>query len=204
MNLNTKIDLKNIDFDKVKAFLKRKETIIAIIVLIFIGGIIFAGNVLIDNYLEAIDKREMAKSSYERITRSDTNVESLGNKIEAANIENEEILSKLVEIDRKQVADFLLDIQKDTGLSWNDKDRSFLVKSEIKNAPGIKGISVSISKFDGTYENIKSFLEYIKNYDREVSIDTLTFSRDPLTGRMNGNMTLMFYMKNNEATQEEN
>ena len=203
MDLNMKISLKDIDFNKIKAFLKRKETIIAIFVLIFVGVIIFVGNVLIEDYAEAVDKRDIAKSSYERITRSDTNVESLENRIEYANAENEELLGKLVELDRKQVADLLSVIKQETGLTWDDQNRSFLVKSEIKDAPGIKAISVSISNFEGTYEEIKNFLEYIKNYEREVSVDTFTFSRDPLTGRMTGNMTLMFYMKNTEATEEE-
>lgn len=203
MNLNTKIELKNIDLNKIKAFLKRRETIIAIVVLIFFIVVVVVGNVLFNDYLEAVDKKELAKLSYERIISSDTDVSSLKEKIESTEVENKKLQEKLVELDRKQVAEILLDIQKETGITWSDTNRSFLVKSEIKDAPGIKAIYVSISKFDGTYESVKSFLEYIKNYEREVSVDSLSFSKDSLTGRMTGNMTLMFYMGNNEATQEE-
>lgn len=201
MDLNKKIDFKDIDFDKIKAFLKRRETIILLVAIVFVVIIFLVGNVLVADYLEAVNKKELAKKSYERIINSDTDVNSLKAKIDKANSESAEIFDKLAPVDRKEVSDFLIDIQKDTGISW--QDRSITVKNEIKDAPGIRGITVNISNFDATYEEIKIFLDYIKNYWREVSIDSLVFSKDNLTGRMKGNMTLMFYMKDTEATQED-
>ena len=61
MDLNAKIEFKDIDFNKIKSFFKRKETIIAIFVLIFVVGIILVGNSLIGDYIAATEKRENAK-----------------------------------------------------------------------------------------------------------------------------------------------
>lgn len=201
MDLNKKIELKDIDFTKVKAFLKRKENLILLGAIIFIVIIISIGNVLIEDYKEAAQKRELAKKSYERIINSDTDVNSLTEKIEKANAESEEIFNKIAPVDRKDVADFLVHIENDTGVSW--KDRTLTVKNEIKDVPGIKGILVNISEFDATYGELKIFVDYMKHYWREVSIDSLNFNKDALTGRMKGNMSLMFYMEDSEATQEE-
>ena len=201
MELNKKIELKDIDLDKIKAFLKRRETFAFLGIIIFTIVIILIGNVLVGDYVEAAQKRDLAKNSYERIINSDTNIESLKEKIDKANTETAEIFDKLSPLDRKEVADFLVAIQKDTGITW--ENRSLTVKNEIKGAPGVKGILVSITDFDATYAEVKTFIDYIKNYWREVSIDSLTFGKDSLTGRMKGNMSLMFYMENDEATQEE-
>lgn len=201
MDLNKKIDLKDIDFGKIKTFLKRRETFVLLGALVFIIAVILVGNILVADYLEAAQKKELAKQSYDRIVSSDTDVNSLKEKIDKANIESAEIFDKLAPVDRKEVSEFLTHIEKDTGISW--KDRTLTVRNEIKDVSGIKGIAVNISDFDATYEEIKLFLDYIKNYWREVSIDSLVFSKDNLTGRMKGNMTLMFYMEDNEATQEE-
>lgn len=198
MDLNMKIDLKNIDFDKIKSFLKRKETLIAIAIIIFIIGIIITGNILLNNYSEAVKERDLAEYSYNAIIHSDTNVNSLLEKINMAGIENDEILNSLSELSQRDIAEALLVIQKDTGVYWENK--SFSMKNEIKGAPGLKGISVVISNFTATYDGIKGFMEYIENYDRKVTIDALSFARDNQTGKMKGNMTLTFYMKNNEAT----
>ena len=201
MDLNKKIELKDIDFDKIKAFLKRRETFVLLGILAFIIVVILVGNILVADYLEAAHQKELAKKSYERIINSDTDINSLKEKIDKANIEKGEIFDKLSPVDRKDVSDFLIAIEKDTGVNWNE--RTLTVRNEIKDAPGIRGILVSISDFDATYDEIKIFLDYIKNYWREVSIDSLSFSKDNLTGRMKGNMTLMFYMEDSEATQEE-
>ena len=47
MDLNKKIDFKDIDFDKIKAFLKRRETIIFLVAIVFIIIIFLVGNGLI-------------------------------------------------------------------------------------------------------------------------------------------------------------
>lgn len=198
-----KISLKDIDVKKIIGFLKRKETIIAIFVIIFIIGIFIVGNLLIEDYLVAIDERDFSKSKYERIMSLDTDTESLKKKIEEANNESEEILNTLSELDRKQVAEFLIKIQKETGITWDDGNRKFTVKNSIKDAEELRGILVTISKFYGSYEDIKNFFDYIKQYERKVTIDSLNFSKDQLTGKMTGSMSLMFYMRNDKATQEE-
>lgn len=203
MDLNMKISLKDIDVKKIINFLKRKETIIAIFVIIFIIGIFLVGNLLIEDYMSAVSERDFSKSKYERIMSSDTDTESLKKKIEEANNESEEILNTLSELDRKQVAEFLIKIQKETGITWDDANRKFNVKNNIKDAESLKGILVTVSKFYGSYEDIKNFLDYIKQYERKVTIDSLNFSKDQLTGKMTGSMSLMFYMRNDEATQEE-
>lgn len=200
MNLNAKIEFKDIDFNKVKAFLRKKETIIAIFVIIFIIGIFVVGNSLIENYIEATDKRDSAKRKYETIISSDTSVESLNKKIEDANRENEELEERITELSQREIAEILLKIEKDTGVAWLSK--SFSAGKEVKDINGLKSISVNISGFSCTYEQLKDFFDYIDNFEREVTIDSLSFSKDRTTGRIkDGTMTITFYMKNeNEAT----
>lgn len=200
MNLNAKIEFKDIDFNKVKAFLRKKETIIAIFVIIFIIGIFVVGNSLIENYIEATDKRDSAKRKYETIISSDTSVESLNKKIEDANRENEELEERITELSQREIAEILLKIEKDTGVAWLSK--SFSAGKEVKDINGLKSISVNISGFSCTYEQLKDFFDYIDNFEREVTIDSLSFFKDRTTGRIkDGTMTITFYMKNeNEAT----
>lgn len=200
MNLNAKIELKDIDFNKIKAFLRKKETIIVILVIIFIIGIFVVGNSLIGSYIEATDKRDSAKRKYETIISSDTSVESLNKKIEDANRENEELEKKITELSQREIAEILLKIEKDTGVTWVSK--SFSASREVKDVPELKAVSVNISGFSCTYEQLKDFFDYMDKFEREVTIDSLSFSKDRTTGRIkDGTMTITFYMKNeNEAT----
>lgn len=195
MNLNAKIELKNIDFNKIKAVFKRKETLIGIGIAVFIVGIVIVGNILFGSYKEATDKRDVIKTRYERILAGDTDAVSLQQKIDVANSETESSLVRISEITPKEVGDLLIQIQKDTGVSWADTGRTINVKEDIKEAPDLKAVIVTVSKFSATYSEIKGFIDYIDNFYREVSIDVLNFSKDKLTGNMTGNMTLTFYMK---------
>lgn len=209
MDLNMKIDLSNIDFEKIKAFLKRRETIIAIIVIIFIIAIIVIGNFLIEDYREADRNRDLLKVSYEKVISADTNVDSLNSKIDEVNLENEKLLGRLSYITQKDVVEVLSKIQQDTGVSWDDDQKDFLQdtnakdkkKDKTKDDFGLKFYTVTIKKFYATYEEAKALLTYIENMDREVTIDSFSFSKDKLTGRMIGNMRLTFYyIDDEEAT----
>ena len=54
-------------------------------------------------------------------------------------------------------------------------------------------------KIDATSNNIN---DYMDNFEREVTVDTLSFTKDRTTGRIkDGSMTITFYMKSeSEAT----
>ncbi len=198
MDLNAKIELKDIDFNKVKAFFRKKETIIAIVVIIFIIGIFVVGNSLIGNYIEATEKRDSMKRRYETIISSDTSVESLNKKIDEASREREELEERITELSQREIAEILLKIEEDTGVTWVSK--SFAASREVKDVPELKAVSVNISGFSCTYEQLKDFFDYMDNFEREVTIDNLSFSKDRTTGRIKeGSMTITFYMKN-EAT----
>lgn len=197
MDLNAKIELKDIDFNKVKAFLKKKETIITFFVIIFTICILYVANMLISDYKAELARQKIAVSSYEKIINSDTSLESLQNKIDEVNKSNEEALESISEIGQKEVAEFLIKIQEETRITWVNK--TFSIKNSINGAPKLKAITVTIPSFSGTYNGVKDFFSYIENYERKVTIDSINFSRDKLTGKMTGSMTLTFYMIN-EAT----
>lgn len=200
MDLNAKIELKNIDFGKIKSFFRRKETIIAIFVFIFIIGIILVGNSLISNYVVATEKRDSTKQKYEAIINSDTSVESLNKKINDAEEENKKLEERIAEMSQREIAELLLKIEKDTGLTWVNK--TFSASKPVKDVDGLKALSVNISGFSCTYNQLKDFFDYMDNFEKEVTIDTLSFSKDRTTGRIkDGSMTITFYMKNDsEAT----
>lgn len=194
MDLNAKIDLKDIDFNKIKAFFMKKETIIAILVIVFVIGILVVGNSLIGNYSDAVKKRDSAKRKYEAIINSDTSIESLNKKIENANQENEELEKSISEMSQRDIAEILLKIGKDTGVNWVSK--SFSASREVKDVAGLKAIAVNLSGVSCTYEQLKDFFDYIDNFEREVTIDSLSFSKDRTTGWIKeGSMTLTFYMR---------
>lgn len=194
MDLNAKIDLKDIDFNKIKAFFRKKETLIAILVIVFVIGILVVGNSLIGNYSDAVKKRDSAKRKYEAIINSDTSIESLNKKIENANQENEELEKSISEMSQRDIAEILLKIGKDTGVNWVSK--SFSASREVKEVSGLKAIAVNLSGVSCTYEQLKDFFDYIDNFEREVTIDSLSFSKDRTTGWIKeGSMTLTFYMR---------
>lgn len=194
MDLNAKIDLKDIDFNKIKTFFRKKETLIAIVVIVFVIGILVVGNSLIGNYSDAVEKRDSTKRKYEAIINSDTSVESLNNKIENANQENEELEKRISEMSQREIAEILLKIEKDTGVTWVSK--SFSASREVKDVAGLNAIAVSLSGISCTYEQLKDFFDYMDNFEREVTIDNLSFSIDRTTGRVKeGSMTITFYMK---------
>lgn len=194
MDLNAKIDLKDIDFNKIKAFFRKKETLIAIVVIVFVIGILVVGNSLIGNYSDAVEKRDSTKRKYEAIINSDTSVENLNKKIENVNQENEELEKRISEISQREIAEILLKIEKDTGVTWVSK--SFSASREVKDVAGLKAIAVSLSGISCTYEQLKDFFDYMDNFEREVTIDNLSFSKDRTTGRVKeGSMTITFYMR---------
>lgn len=200
MDFNMKIDLKKIDIEKIKAFLKRKETILAILVLIFIICIIIVGNLLIEDYGEAVRKRDVVKASYESIISSDTNVESLTKKIEEATSENESISIGLEPLEQFDVNNLLNEIKKDTKVTWRDETKTFTLIHEVTETPNLKAYVVTIDGLTGTYDSIKGFISYINDHEREISIDRLSFSKNKQTGYMSGSVTLTFYMEKTEAT----
>ena len=200
MDLNAKIDLKNIDFNKIKSFFRKKETIIAIFVLIFIVGIVLVGNSLIGNYIEAIGKRDIAKKKYEAIINSDTSVESLNKKISDAEEENKQLEERISDISQREIAELLLKIEKESGLTWVNKTIS--ASKPVKEVDGLKAVPVTISGFSCSYSQLKDFFDYINDFERKVTIDTLSFGKDKTTGKIkDGSMTITFYMKDeSEAT----
>ncbi len=200
MNLNAKIELKNIDFNKIKSFFRRKETIITILIIAFVLGIILVGNSLISDYVVATEKRDSMKRKYEAIINSDTSVESLNKKIENAEEENKEVEAQISEMNQREIAEILLKMEKDTGLTWSGK--TIAASKTVKDAEGLRSTSVSISGVTCTYDQLKNFLDYIDNFERLVTIDTLSFSKDRTTGKVkDGNMTITFYMQaDSEAT----
>ena len=200
MDLNAKIEFKDIDFNKIKSFFKRKETIIAIFVLIFVVGIILVGNSLIGDYIAATEKRDNAKKKYAAIINSDTSVESLNKKIGDTEEETKKLEEKISEMSQREIAEILLKIEKESGLTWVSK--TFSASKAVKDVNGLKAISVNISGFACTYNQLKDFLDYMDNFEREVTVDTLSFTKDRTTGRIkDGSMTITFYMKSeSEAT----
>ena len=200
MDLNAKIEFKDIDFNKIKSFFKRKETIIAIFVLIFMVGIILVGNSLIGDYIAATEKRDNAKKKYDAIINSDTSVESLNKKIGDTEEETKKLEEKISEMSQREIAEILLKIEKESGLTGVSK--TFSASKAVKDVNGLKAISVNISGFACTYNQLKDFLDYMDNFEREVTVDTLSFTKDRTTGRIkDGSMTITFYMKSeSEAT----
>jgi Tfp pilus assembly protein PilO len=143
---------------------------------------------------EAIQKRDITKNTYNKILTGETSEEKLNMMLAQIKEEyraTEECVPK--ELKKQDVISALMDISENVNIKGLEIKDMILTSEPPKKGEKYETIKVNIKSFSGTYENIKQFLEYIKNYNREITINNLNFTREKDSKEFKGSMTLCFY-----------
>jgi len=189
------IDLKDINLKDLK---NRKELLVLLGIVIFVVSIVLIGNGLFNENQKVQKELSRLQGNYEDILKKDNSIESLNSKIYEANnkiLAHESAIAPILET---EVIDMLEEIQKATGVYWEKKNRTLYEAEEVDDVEGIVKFKVNISSFSTSYEQFKTLINYIKNLDRKVSVDSLELTKDTQTGKYKGKMVLNFYMLETE------
>lgn len=195
--LSKPISLKDIDFKsiKLKSIKKKKEIIIGILFVIYVIAVIIIGKNL-------ISKRTELKAEYSRKEQRVNSLkealseEEIQKKIDDLEIEKENLNNAFYAITPAQFTDILNDFKRNSPIDLDEGGD--IEVSIVPDRPEISSYdvySVYVKSFSGSVNQVKEFLEYVKNYDKIVRIDAINFRRDDITGRMKGPLKLSFYFK---------
>lgn len=143
---------------------------------------------------EAIEKRDATKIAYDKIISGETSEKELNTMLAQIKEEYraiEEYLPK--ELKKQDVITTLAYISDEVDIKGLEIKGMTLASEPPKKGDKYETIKVNVKAFSGSYDNIKQFLEYIKNYDKKITINNLTFTRDKDSKEFKGSMTLCFY-----------
>jgi len=189
------ISLKDIKFEKIdlKNIKNKKEILIGILILIYIIFIFVFGNNLLKTRAEVKMQYEIKEQKYEALQRA-LSEEEIKKQIEEIELEKEKLAGKVESIKSpNEFTEVFRTFKANAPISWNKEDIN--VRPNTKEFSDYDVYSVSISSFSGTFEQIQDFLEYVDNYEKMIRVETLSFRRNQITGKLGGEIRLSLYFK---------
>ena len=200
------VDLKDINLKELK---NKKELLILLGIVIFVVAILLIGNSLWTANRAASDELAKLKLDYEKVCAVDS-ADVLSNEIAVINqeiLDKQDALKVLNKIEIRAIVDKM---EKDLKVDWNwtfdnnENKTKVTVKSGDKKKGSqdseIEKYVVNLGSFKGDYNKLKEIMEYVKNMERMVSIDSLALTQSRVDGGTTINMKINFYM---EAEKEE-
>lgn len=191
---NKSISLKDIKFSKIdlKKLKNKKEIIIGILILVYIICIILVGNHLLKMREEAKSEYEIKEIKYNSLQNS-LSEEKLREQILEMENEKEKLSNKVITVENNIELDKIFsDFKVNAPIIW---DNQTVRPREMKDFKDYDIYTVDIDAFSGTLDQVEAFLEYVDNYDKIVRIDTLSFSKNKITGKLGGKAKLTFYFR---------
>jgi len=194
--LSKPISLKDIDFKsiKLKSIKKKKEIIIGILFIIYVIAVIIIGKNLISTRAELQGEYSKKEQRVNSLKKGATE-EEIQKKLDDLEIEKENLNNTFYAITPAQFTDILNDFKRNSPITWDDKDADVSIMPDSSEYSNYDGFFVYVKSFSGSFNQVKKFLEYVKNYDKLVRVDSINFRRDDVTGNMKGVMKLSFYFK---------
>lgn len=188
------ISLKDIKIKKInlKDIKNKKEILIGILIFAFVVSILVIGHNLLKTRSQTNDEYNRKKSIYSSLQNS-AGEDQIKKMIEEAGLEKDELSAKLVEINNtNEFYDIFNDFKKNAPIKWTKED----INPKFGKANEEYDVYIAtINSFSGNFDQIQEFLEYVKNYDKLVRVDTLSFGKDNITGKITGKLRLSFYFK---------
>jgi len=187
------ISLKDIKFNKInfKNVRHKKEIVIGILILVYIIIIFIIGNNLLKVRKEVKAQYKVKETQYNEL-KNMTNEEELRRLIQEIDYKKSEILERFITIETgKQASEISDEFLKNAPIE--------LGRGNFDQAPDNKLPDYDIYKFEkikfsGTMEEVASFLEYVKNYDKIARVSGLSISTDR-SGRIGGQLDVYFYFR---------
>ncbi len=188
------INLKSINLKSIK---KKKEIIIGILFIAYVIAVIVIGKNLFAARTE-IKSEYTRKEERVKALKGGFSEEELQKKIDDIEVEKEGLNGIFYSVTSAQFTDILNDFKNNSPIVWEDKNVEVsLVKSNPEYA-AYDVYSVYVKTFSGSFNQVQEFLDYVKNYDKLVRVDAISFRREEITGKMNGTLKLSFYFKKME------
>ena len=186
------IDLKKINLKNIK---RKKEIIIGILFVAYVIAVVVVGKNL-------LAKRADLKAEYERKEQrvkvlEGINKDEFQKKLEDIESEKVALNDTFYAITPAQFNDILGDFKRGSTISWGDdsKDVDVSLVTNNKEYEAYDVYAVYIKSFSGSFNQVQQFLEYVKNYDKLVRVDSINFRKEEITGKMKGTIKLSFYFK---------
>ncbi len=194
--LSKTISLKDIDFKsiKLKSIKKKKEIIIGILFVVYVIAVIIIGKNLISTRAELEGEYAKKEQRANSLKQGDSE-EEIQRKIDDLEIEKENLNNAFYAITPAQFTDILSDFKRNSPITWDDKDVDVSIMPVKPEYSSYDVFSVYVKSFSGSFNQVKEFLGYVKNYDKIVRLDSINFRRDDVTGNMKGAIKLSFYFK---------
>lgn len=192
--LAKEIKLPKITIDDIKKLKDNKFVLICIFAVIFLIIICIIGTNLFNEQADAKLENKVALSRYETLKNAMPKKD-----MEAAIVKYKEEIAinkeRVKTINSIEFDDVIKDFKENSPIKWNDNDATSSFGQTSRELSDYSKIIVSVKNFSASISKIKEFLEYVDNYEKIVRVDTITFSKNRVTGALEGKLVLSFYFE---------